>query len=174
MASERKRELRRRRHRREERRKQREEFEERRRLLPPGTPLRMKTVRIQDQYAVLVGGYFGSVDGLPIHSLAAVSLPELVPTTPRSLALAQSAPNPFGAGTTISFGLARAGEVSLDIFDTQGRLVRRLKHGALAAGNHIAAWDGADDSGAGVPPGVYSCRLVTPARSFERRIVRVR
>jgi len=100
--------------------------------------------------------------------------PVAVGELPAAAYLAQSAPNPFEAGTTISFGLARAGDVSLDIFDTQGRLVRRLKHGALAAGNHIAAWDGADDSGAGVPPGVYSCRLVTPARSFERRIVRVR
>jgi flagellar hook assembly protein FlgD len=87
--------------------------------------------------------------------------------------LAQNAPNPFAARTTFQFGLARAGDAELDIFDTQGRLVRRLVRGALPAGAHFATWDGADDSGARVPPGVYSCRLVTSASRFERRLVRV-
>lgn len=88
--------------------------------------------------------------------------------------LAQNAPNPFAARTTFQFGLARAGDAALDIFDTQGRLVRRLMRGALSAGAHVAIWDGADDSGARVPPGVYSCRLVTSEARFERRLVRVR
>ena len=87
--------------------------------------------------------------------------------------LAQNAPNPFAARTTFQFGLARAGDAALDIFDTQGRLVRRLVRGELPAGAHIAIWDGADDSGTRVPPGVYSCRLVTTGSRFEKRLVRV-
>jgi hypothetical protein len=87
--------------------------------------------------------------------------------------LAQNAPNPFAARTTFQFGLARAGDATLDIFDTQGRLVRRLVRGALTAGAHIAIWDGADDAGARVPAGVYSCRLVTAESRFQRRLVRV-
>jgi hypothetical protein len=87
--------------------------------------------------------------------------------------LAQNAPNPFAARTTFQFGLARAGDAALDIFDTQGRLVRRLVRGAFPAGAHVATWDGADDSGAPVPPGIYSCRLVTPESRFQKRLVRV-
>jgi hypothetical protein len=41
----------------EERRKQDEEWEQLKAKSPPGTPLRRKRVRIQDQYAVLVGGF---------------------------------------------------------------------------------------------------------------------
>jgi hypothetical protein len=100
--------------------------------------------------------------------------PVAVGDVPATSFLAQNAPNPFGAGTAISFGLARGGDVALDIFDTQGRLVRRLVRGALPAGPHVAAWDGADDSGARVPPGIYSCRLVAAGERFEKRLVRVR
>jgi hypothetical protein len=88
--------------------------------------------------------------------------------------LAQNAPNPFAAHTTFQFGLARAGDAALEIFDTQGRHVRRLVRGALPAGSHVAAWDGADDAGAPVAPGVYVCRLVTSAERLERRLVRMR
>ncbi|HEY2954369.1 MAG TPA: S8 family serine peptidase [Candidatus Eisenbacteria bacterium] len=88
--------------------------------------------------------------------------------------LAQNAPNPFAARTTIRFGLARAGDAALDIFDTQGRRVRRLVRGALPAGPHVATWDGADDSGSAVAPGVYCCRLVAAGMRLERRLVRMR
>ena len=87
--------------------------------------------------------------------------------------LAQNAPNPFAGRTSFRFGLARAGEATLDIFDTQGRRVRRLVRGALPAGAHAAIWDGADESGMRTPAGVYLCRLVVPGGDFERRLVRV-
>lgn len=41
----------------EERRKHEEEWQKQRAAYPPGTPLRKRTVRIPDQYAVLVGGF---------------------------------------------------------------------------------------------------------------------
>jgi flagellar hook assembly protein FlgD len=88
--------------------------------------------------------------------------------------LDQNAPNPFAARTTFQFGLARAGDARLDIFDAQGRHVRRLVRGVQSAGSHVATWDGADDSGAPVPPGIYLCRLATSAERFERRMVRMK
>jgi hypothetical protein len=41
----------------EERRKQNEEWERFKAQFPPGTPLRRRSIRIQDQYAVLVGAF---------------------------------------------------------------------------------------------------------------------
>src|SRR5574341_1526346 len=87
---------------------------------------------------------------LQVNSTEIVAVPE----PPAISFLAQNAPNPFGAGTTIRFGLARAGEAALEIFDTQGRRVRRLVRATL-------------------PAGLYVCRLVLPGGGFERRLVRL-
>ena len=69
-------------------------------------------------------------------------------------------PNPFNPATTIAFELPRAGEVSLDIFDLQGRLVRRLlDESPYAAGSHKQVWDGRDASGRATSSGVYFYRF---------------
>ena len=84
--------------------------------------------------------------------------------------LGQNAPNPSSGPTTISFGLPRAGTVALDVFDTQGRLVKRLAEGAFPAGVHQARWDGRDQSGSRLGAGLYFYRLVTPDGRFEKRM----
>lgn len=91
-------------------------------------------------------------------------------------ALEGAAPNPFRAGTTIRYALARAGAVDLAVFDAQGRRVRTLASGPRPAGPASAAWDGTSDAGAPAEPGVYFVRLVTPDRpaGLARRVVRVR
>lgn len=75
--------------------------------------------------------------------------------------LLANAPNPFNPRTTLRFGLAEAGPARLAIFDARGRLVRTLLDGGLAAGDHVVAWDGRDDSGRAAPSGVYFSRLAS-------------
>lgn len=69
----------------------------------------------------------------------------------------QAYPNPFSKLTTISFSMERgAKSVELEIYDVAGRLVKDLscpKHGALSP-VHVV-WDGRDEKGAAVAPGVY-------------------
>jgi len=84
--------------------------------------------------------------------------------------LGQNAPNPAAGPTTIAFGLPRAGAVSLDVFDTQGRLVKRLADGAFPAGVHQLRWDGRDQTGARLGAGLYFYRLITPDGRFEKRM----
>ena len=65
-------------------------------------------------------------------------------------------PNPFNPATTISFDLPRAMEVSLEIYDMQGRLVRTLLNGnPYLAGSHKQVWDGRDGQGQATASGVY-------------------
>jgi hypothetical protein len=75
--------------------------------------------------------------------------------------LLQVAPNPFNPATRISYRLAVAGPVTVDIFDITGRHVRRLVDGHETEGVHSAEWGGVDESGRRVTPGVYFCRLVS-------------
>jgi hypothetical protein len=84
--------------------------------------------------------------------------------------LGPSAPNPSPGPTTIAFGLTRPGDVMLDVFDAQGRRVRRLAEGGYAPGVHRARWDGRDESGTRLRAGLYFYRLITSEGRFERRM----
>ena len=69
-------------------------------------------------------------------------------------------PNPFNPSTTIAFDLPRAMEVSLDIYDLQGRLVRRLlDESPYISGSHKQVWDGRDGQGRVTSSGVYFYRF---------------
>jgi len=84
-------------------------------------------------------------------------------------------PNPFNPTTTIACELARSGPVTLDVYDTAGRRVRRLLDAVvLDAGRAEVAWDGRDDRGRGVGSGVYLYRLVTATGEAVGRMTLVK
>ena len=73
--------------------------------------------------------------------------------------LLKNYPNPFNPLTRISFRLDRDAQVSLRVYDVQGRLVRTLVDDYLAAGPRLVEWDGSDDEGRSVASGTYYLRL---------------
>lgn len=81
-----------------------------------------------------------------------------------------AAPNPAFGPVSLSFALATAAEVDLAVYDAAGRRVRALlANEPLAAGAHTLHWDGRDEAGRAVPPGLY----FAAARALgERRVVR--
>jgi hypothetical protein len=78
---------------------------------------------------------------------------------PRLVSALRARPNPSAAHTSLSFTVAARSTVRIGIHDTQGRAVRVLHDGVLEAGPHGTLWDGRDDAGRSVPPGVYVARL---------------
>jgi hypothetical protein len=89
--------------------------------------------------------------------------------------LGQNTPNPFNPSTTISFSLAQAEAVSLDVFDISGRHVRRLLAGeVLAPGPHATVWTGRDDAGRSVAAGIYFYSVTTPSFRDTRRMALVK
>ena len=76
------------------------------------------------------------------------------------------------ARATIRFDLASRAAVELDIFDVEGRHVRRLAAGTFEVGPHAFSWDGRSQQGALQPSGVYFYRLVVDgAVAVTRRMV---
>jgi hypothetical protein len=75
--------------------------------------------------------------------------------TPDRLALLGNAPNPFRLATAIRYTLPAARDVTLEVYDLQGRLVSRHPQGVRAAGEQRAVWVRQD-----VKAGVYMYRLV--------------
>lgn len=68
-------------------------------------------------------------------------------------------PNPFAVSTTITFRLKEKGEVSVDIFNIHGELAFSLFDGYLEKGINSIEWNGKDQTGNKVPPGLYYGRI---------------
>lgn len=69
-------------------------------------------------------------------------------------------PNPFNAGTKISFLLPEEIDASLEIYDIQGHRVKAWDLQNLSIGLHEQMWNGTDQNGNSVPSGVYIYRMV--------------
>ena len=88
-----------------------------------------------------------------------------------TLHLAQNYPNPFHARTSIRFEAVEPGEAELEIYDVNGRLVKALLRRAVDPGLHLAQWNGDDDQGRQVSPGVYFYRLTLNGERATKRLV---
>ncbi len=77
-------------------------------------------------------------------------------STPREFALRQNFPNPFNPDTTIKYDLAESADVTLQIYNVLGQVVRTLVGSeAQNAGRYQIRWNGMDDRGVSVSSGVY-------------------
>lgn len=73
--------------------------------------------------------------------------------------IGQNVPNPFSTQTRIAYTIAQDGPADLFIYNIRGELVRILHSGNQSAGDYSVVWDGADEQGQVVAPGVYFCQL---------------
>ncbi len=51
-----------------------------------------------------------------------------------------ASPNPFNPSTSVQFGLVKAGNVEIDVFDIRGHHVVNLQTGFIEAGRHTVRW----------------------------------
>ncbi|MFH1277196.1 MAG: T9SS type A sorting domain-containing protein [Candidatus Eisenbacteria bacterium] len=79
-------------------------------------------------------------------------------------------PNPFNPTTTLRFTLPEPGPVTLDVFDTGGRLVERLVDGPRDGGRNSVVWS----PGSRAPSGVYLVRLRAGEIDQSAKVVLVR
>ena len=87
---------------------------------------------------------------------------------PERCQLRQNYPNPFNTDTGIRYQIARAGHVTLKIFNPLGQEVCTLVEADQTPGWHDVSWDGRDNMGAEVGSGLYFCRL--QAGEFSRTV----
>ena len=87
------------------------------------------------------------------------------------MVLHQNFPNPFNPVTTIAFELSYMNNVEIHVFNAVGREVRNLMKTSLSAGMHSVDWDGRDDGGRMVMPGVYVYRMIAGDHVFIRKML---
>ena len=80
-------------------------------------------------------------------------------TSPVKTHLHQNIPNPLNPHTIIGYDVDRAGLIKVDIYNMTGQKVRTLVQGEQMPGYYTAYWDGRDEAGAVVGPGVYLYQL---------------
>lgn len=86
--------------------------------------------------------------------------------TPQYYAVSQNYPNPFNPRTAINYQLPVQSDVTINVYDIQGRLVKTLVNETKEAGGYTAVWTGIDNNGRSVSSGVYFYRI--KAGDFER------
>jgi hypothetical protein len=122
-----------------------------------------------------LGNDFFGMPPIALRIVNAATPTAVGPTSPRaSLLLRVVSPNPFTRTARLTLTLAHEGPGSLAIYDVRGRLVRTLLRGALPAGRHEVRWDGLDDGGAAVAPGVYVAGLSTDEGRRTVKILRLK
>ena len=95
---------------------------------------------------------------------------------PEETALHRNYPNPFNPETWIPYQLAESAEVTLTIYDMNGRLVRRLAVGHQGAGmyqtrSRAVYWDGRNQLGESVASGLYFYTLTAGEFTATRRML---
>lgn len=128
----------------------------------PGTTYRYLLVRRQDRPGdtFVAFGPFAATASTEAPALAFVS---------------QNFPNPVrpGAVTTFAYGVPGAsGETvhtTLRLYDVRGRVVRSLVDEIVPPGRYQATWNGTDQGGVRVAPGVYFYELVSGAARIQKK-----
>jgi len=85
--------------------------------------------------------------------------------------LQQNRPNPFNPTTEINYKLNADSTVSLQIFDVQGRLVKKLVDKQQPGGNYHVVWNGKNSDNNTVASGIYFYRLTIDHHSQTKRMV---
>ena len=97
----------------------------------------------------------------------------------RETRLLPNYPNPFNPETWIPYQLADAADISVEIYDVGGRLVRTIPIGFKPVGYYLtreraAYWDGRNEVGESVSSGVYFLHFVAGDFTTTQRVVIVK
>ncbi len=101
--------------------------------------------------------------------------PEGVPgdPTPAICGRLEVQPSPFTESTCIEFELDTPAVVDLSVFDLAGRRIRSLLKADACFGVSRVVWNGMDDRGNALPPGVYLIRMSCDGIVISRPVLRL-
>jgi hypothetical protein len=93
---------------------------------------------------------------------------------PKVLALERPRPDPMRGTATIRLSIPRRMQASVTVRSVTGALVRVLSGPQpLAPGTYSLSWDGRDDHGRRMAPGVYFWRLESQSAILTRKAIKI-
>lgn len=88
---------------------------------------------------------------------------------PTTFILGHPYPNPFNPRTTINFSVPRASDVSINIYDINGRKIQQLENKYFAPGLYSTNWNASK-----VSSGVYFVRMNADGISMTRKLMLIK
>lgn len=92
-------------------------------------------------------------------------------TLPREYILNQNHPNPFNAGTAISFELPERADLNITVYNILGQPVAVIAQGSFPAGSHTIEWNGKSENGSELSSGIYFYRMTAGQNVFVKKMV---
>jgi hypothetical protein len=80
-------------------------------------------------------------------------------------------PNPFADAALIGYSVPVASKVEIKVYSVEGKPVRTLVEGLAQRGHHNTMWNGRDDAGARLAPGIYVCRMAANGVCSSRKVI---
>jgi len=94
-----------------------------------------------------------------------------IESTPTEFALLQNFPNPFNPETTIQYNLAESADVTLQIYNVVGQVVRTLVAERQSAGRYRVSWSGMDDRSVPVSSGIYFYKIAAGKQGEVKKLM---
>ena len=91
--------------------------------------------------------------------------------TPDAELLGQNYPNPFNPTTTITYNMVEEGNVSIEVFNIRGQLVKTLINDQVIAGDHTLVWEGTNDNNQKVSSGIYFYKMKSGNYSSTKKMI---
>ena len=102
----------------------------------------------------------------PPTGIRPIDLPRSIP-----LLLLPNTPNPFGTETNLTFELSQPSDVTLEIYDVNGRRVFFTRLRDVPRGVNQYSFDSRNQDGQLLPSGVYFAKMTAGRASQTRKIV---
>jgi hypothetical protein len=99
--------------------------------------------------------------------------PEM-PLLPSKTTLSKCSPTPFSNNAYISYSLSKPETVELNVYNLNGKLIRRLVNKQQNSGHYQVCWDGRDNLGKNLPNGVYFYQLKTNGNRITKKTIIIR
>ena len=91
-----------------------------------------------------------------------------------SLILFQNYPNPFNPSTAIKYSLQKSGNVLINIYNINGKIVKSFIYNNQKPGEYTFDWDGKDLTGCNLSSGIYLYKIQVDNKIISRRMTLIR
>jgi len=127
-------------------------------------------IRLYNELGTFVKSDFQTIEGHDVYlrdEFWAVQLGAI--ETPKEFGIVSASPNPFNSSLQLQYNLTQSGNISIGLYDSEGRLVSTVINEEKRAGFYSVNIDGAQS-----PSGIYFVKLAAADRVAMKKVVLVK